>query len=326
MSRQRKGDRRPAPSPPSTQREADVIEMYGLEAILRAEPGGERLRALLRKAIARQHGGVVVGDRVRYAPLERDRDNPDGPEGVIEAILPRRNVFLRTDMHNHPRPVAANLDYVVIVVTPDHPPLRLGLIDRYLAACLQSGIDPVICLNKRDLDADGAAAAALEVYRKLQIPVLETSALEERGLEPLRALLTGARAVLVGHSGVGKSSLSCALIPGLERRIGDINEAIGRGRHTTTTACLLPMPAGGELVDTPGVRAFGLAGVEPKALASLYPEFLARAEGCRFRGCTHLHEPHCRVRAALADGEIDPGRYERYQQLYATLEEERAHV
>lgn len=312
---------RPAPQPQGELRQADVIEMYGLEAILQAEPGGPRLRALLRKSIARRPG-VVVGDQVRYLELERDADNPDGPDAVIQEVVERRNLLQRADMYGHPRPIAANLDYVVIVVTPDHPPLRLGLIDRYLAACARSEIEPLICLNKVDLDASGEARRELQVYRDLGIGVLETSVVNQEGMEPLRSALHDARSVLVGHSGVGKSSLSCALIPGLDRRIGDVNENIGRGRHTTTTSCLLPLPDGGALVDTPGIRSFGLARLDPRDLGALYPEFQELAEGCRFRGCTHLHEPGCQVRAALGAGELDAGRYERYQQLYESLEQE----
>ena len=178
----------------------------------------------------------------------------------------------------------------------------------------------MICLNKAELDDEGEAQAQMAVYGALGIQVAATTARGEvSGIAELMAILAGRRSVLVGHSGVGKSSLACALIPGLERRVGEVNEVIGRGRHTTTTASLLALPGGGELVDTPGVRAFGLFGISAEALAGLYPEFVSRADDCHFRACSHIHEPRCAVRAAVDDAEIDEGRYERYLSIYETL-------
>lgn len=326
MARRKGGKRPERGGPQSTQAGpvADVTEMLGVEALVRPlddSPEADSQRALLSRAVSKR-SAVVVGDRVHCAILEESvgEDGQEGPRLIIERVEARRNALVRPDFHGRAQAIAANLDHVVIVVTPADPPLRLGLVDRYLAACHHFEIDPIICLNKSDLDEDGQARAELTAYERLGVSVVATCAtVPGEGLGQLQALLKGRRSLLVGHSGVGKSSLSMALIPGLERRVGEVNAQIGRGRHTTTTASLLALPGGGELVDTPGIRAFGLFGVEPAQLPSLYPEYLELAEGCRFRECSHLHEPGCAVRAAVQEGDLDEGRYERYRQLHASL-------
>ncbi|MEO1267608.1 MAG: ribosome small subunit-dependent GTPase A [Myxococcota bacterium] len=155
----------------------------------------------------------------------------------------------------------------------------------------------------------------------MSIPVVQTCA-AQNDVDGLAARVGQQRSVLVGHSGVGKSSLACALIPGLEREIGALNTTIGRGRHTTTQASLLSLPQGGELVDTPGIRAFGLFKVKPEMLESLYPEFAPFRQQCKFRGCTHTHEPACAVREAVEENKLDAGRYSRYCTLFVSLQEE----
>ncbi len=312
-----------------------VVEMLGIEAMVRFDDdtqaaGGPGLpdeptspgasapsfRALLSRSVSKR-SGVVVGDKVR---CEAIAEPGEGPAWAILSVEPRERSLVKPDFSGRLQVVASNLDHVVIVVTPNDPPLRLGLVDRYLAAAHAAGIAPMICLNKADLDQDGEALKALSPYPSLGIPVFPTiSRGPVAGMEAIQAALAGRRSVLVGHSGVGKSSLACALIPGLERRIGDVNETIGRGRHTTTASRLLELVGGGELVDTPGVRAFGLFGVEAAELSTLYPEFVERAASCRFRECTHIHEIRCAVQAAVQAGEIDQGRYERYISIHESL-------
>lgn len=308
--------------------DADVIEMLGIEALVRpvdAPAESAPQRALLSRQVSKR-SAIVAGDRVSCGVMvESGADEAEsGPGLLILSVHKRRNVLERANFHGHPQAIASNLDHVVIVVTPRDPPLRPGLIDRYLIASDQAGLAPIICLNKADLIAeDEAPRHVLAPYEGLGIPVVATSNQNPGiGVAALAALLRHRRSVLVGHSGVGKSSLACELIPGLNRRVGEVNETIGRGRHTTTTAALLALPQGGELVDTPGIRAFGLVRVEPQALASHYPEFVSREEACRFRGCSHIHEPGCAVRAAVLAGEIDPGRYERYIQIHASLQQD----
>lgn len=298
--------------------------MLGLEAVVRPDGQRDTLRARLRGTIARDPG-VVVGDRV-YIGLIASRDEAStGPRAVVERVEPRRNALLRPDPLGVTRPLAANLDLGVIVVTPDQPPLRLGLVDRTMAALMYAEVEPLICLNKVDLDPGGVARGVLDLYAKMGVEIWQTCASSGEGISAFAARLAGQRSVMIGHSGVGKSSLARALIPGLERKVGAISESIGRGRHTTTVATLLELPTGGELVDTPGIRAFGLAEIEPRRLASLYPDFAPHAQGCKFLDCTHRSEPACTVRAQVKAGAIDAGRYERYLQLYeALLAEEKA--
>lgn len=287
----------------------------GLEALIRCDPDGPSRRALIRPGL-RKRPGVVAGDLVEWEPVDFDGD---GPDAIITAVAARDNLLSRPDHRGQPKPIAANLDYVVVVATPHDPPLRLGLIDRYLAASAHSGIGAIVCLNKADLDPGGAALGQLAAYAAIGHIVVATSAAEETGIEALRAAVAGKRSVFVGHSGVGKSSLANVLIPGLDRRIGEVNDTIGRGRHTTTSARLLSLPGGGELVDTPGIRSFGLSGIDVRRLSELYPEFVERADDCRFRGCSHTHEPGCAVRPDVECGDIDRGRYDRYVQIRQSI-------
>jgi ribosome biogenesis GTPase len=301
----------------------EVIEMLGLEAIVRPLSGVENtLRARLRKGIAR-NPGVVVGDLVDFHRLDTPEGEEGGPEAVIEKVGERRNLLLRAGFQGRRQLIASNLDYAVIVVSPADPPLRLGLVDRYLVACRQAGIAPMVCLNKKELDTDGAAVASLGVYQDLSIPVACTRAAGPSvDVAQLVGLLGGKRSILVGHSGVGKSSLARAMIPNLVRAVASIIEATGRGRHTTTTATLLTLPDdGGELVDTPGIRSFGLFGVEPEHLQDHYPEYVALADECRFRGCTHSHEPGCAVKGAIENETLDAARHERYLDIRESLDE-----
>lgn len=294
-----------------------VIEMLGLEALIRTSSDEPIKRALIRPGL-RKRPGVVAGDVVFWQDVDVDSD---GPDALITGVRERDNLLSRPDHRGRPKPIAANLDFVVVVTTPADPPLRLGLVDRYLAACAHVGIDAVICLNKSDLD-DGTVRALLVPYESLGYPVVATSAAEETGVDALMAVIRGKRSVFVGHSGVGKSSLANVLIPGLDRRIGEVNDTIGRGRHTTTSSRLLNLPGGGELVDTPGIRAFGLVGIDTRRLSELYPEFVERADDCRFRGCSHTHEPGCAVRPDVEAGVIDGGRYDRYVQIRQSILEE----
>lgn len=316
----RSSSRRRAPKKTRETRSADVVEMLGLEAILRPhDDATARLRARLRKSIAR-NPGVVVGDRVQYRSIVDPNAEADGPDAVIEGVDERRNLLIRSGFQGVQRLVGANLDFAVIVVSPSDPPLRLGLVDRYVAATRACGVTPAICLNKSDLDTDEVAWEALAIYPDLGIPVVRTHVVDDRfEIAELAVLLQGQRSIFVGHSGVGKSSLAKCLIPGLERAVGAINETIGRGRHTTTVATLLQLPNGGELVDTPGIRSFGLHGVEAKALHTCYPEYVDLGERCKFRGCTHVHEPACAVMDAVESDKLDAGRYERYLDILESL-------
>ena len=263
----------------------------------------------------KKEGGVldpVPGDKVRFTA------HPGGTCMLVE-ILPRRNVFARLDTRppHAPRPIAANLDLVVIVAAVEDPPPRPRLLDRCLAAAWREGITPAVCLNKIDLPSSAAHLAArreIETYTDLGVAVLACSARTGEGLDELRRLLQGKTAAFVGHSGVGKSSLLNALFPGLDLAAAPVRAAGGKGRHTTTAAYLAAMDDGTMIFDTPGFREFG---VEASAdeLRRAFPDFHGYSAECRYRDCTHVHEEECGVRRAVAEGRIPAGRYRGYLRL-----------
>jgi len=248
-------------------------------------------------------GGLACGDRVVWQPA-------DSGGGVVIAVEPRRSLLERPGFDGRPKAVAANLDQIVVVAAA-RPAPSLSLIDRYLVAAELSGIKPVVLLNKIDL-LDSAALEALRArlatFETLGYPVLLASTHSEHGLDAVRARLAGHTSILAGQSGVGKSSLVKALLPDLEIRIGAVSEATGHGRHTTTASVLYHLPHGGELIDSPGVRDFGLGHVAAERIIEGFPELQQLASACRFSDCAHTVEPGCALRAAAAQGEIDPRR------------------
>lgn len=264
---------------------------------------------------------AVVGDEVF---VER---GPDG-EGRVVDVAPRRTALVRADaLNRRPQVLAANVTRIFVVCSIE-PPLREGLIDRYLVAAHRAGIEAHVVFNKLDLlDGDpelaGEVRERLAVYPPLGYPVHFVSAVDGRGLDGLRAALDGQTGIFVGHSGVGKTSLLNALDPGLGERVQALSEATGRGRHTTTTSALYHLPGGGEVIDSPGVRGFGLWDMDPDEVKDHFVEFLEHAPACRFADCTHVHEPGCAVVAAVERGDIHPDRYESYLRIRDSLLEAR---
>lgn len=256
---------------------------------------------------------VVVGDEVEWEAVETEAGGGH-PRGRITAVRPRRNELRRGTgpaERREMRTVAANLTRFLVVSAFREPPYRTGLLDRALALAYDAGIPPALVFNKRDLadDADRAGLEeALAPYRALELPVFLVSALTGEGIGALGSALGGERSVLFGHSGVGKTELLAAL-SGAERRRGGLDRR-KRGRHTTTAAEIVALPGGGEIVDTPGVRALGLDGLTPERVAAAYPDLAPFAADCRFPGCSHRAEPDCAVRAAVEAGEVHPARHE----------------
>lgn len=251
----------------------------------------------------------VVGDQVLWHLESAD-------SGVITQILPRRSLLSRGDGHHKAKPIAANIDIILIVMAP--PPIFSEyLVDRYVAAAELVGISPVLVLNKADLLTDQAFKTTdqrLQFYRDIPYPVILSSAITKDGLAELANHLQNKTAVLVGPSGVGKSSIIAALGNLDAIRIGDVT-AKGAGKHTTTATRLYHLPQGGNLIDSPGVREFNLWPVTKKEILRSFKEFNQFLNGCKFRDCTHLVEPGCMVREALQAGKISAERYSSFQNL-----------
>ena len=269
--------------------------------------------------IARGHGkGAVVGDTVHFLWEQSDLGL-----GLIIAVELRENALVRADaLGRRPQTLAANLDRVWVVSALDPPP-KSGLIDRYLVAAHANHIPVGLILNKIDLFMDEEHVDELDVllgpYRQLSLPILLLSATEGEGLAELREALEGERSVFVGHSGVGKTSLLNAMIPGLNEAVNAVSDATGKGQHTTTTSTLYRLSGGGELIDSPGIRAFGLWGMPAEELKDHFVEFLEYAPQCYFNNCAHLHEPDCAVLRAVEEGYISFERYDAYIRIYEDL-------
>ncbi len=252
---------------------------------------------------------VVVGDRVR-AETSSDRL-------VIMAVEPRRNAFSRRAAGQRPmeQVVAANVDQVVLVASVEDPPFKPGFADRVIGQAHHDRLPALLAVNKADLGTAAEAEAILAGYAPAGVPGYVVSAHSGAGVDRLRAACVGRRSLFVGHSGVGKSSLLNAMVPGLELLAGRVNPRTGKGRHTTTAAWLVRPAPDFELIDTPGVRAFGLWGIDADHLERAYREFERYLGHCRFSDCRHEREPGCAVVEAVEAGAISRLRYESFRKL-----------
>ncbi|MBI3946985.1 MAG: ribosome small subunit-dependent GTPase A [Armatimonadetes bacterium] len=254
---------------------------------------------------------VAVGDEVEFLP-------GGGGAGMITGVLPRRSRISRRAPGSRPleQVLVANVDQFVPIFAAAQPPPRWNLLDRYLATAEAAGIEALVCVTKLDLAEESSLQPEADMYRRLGYRVLLTSVVTGRGLEGLAEALRGRVSVLAGKSGVGKTSLLNALEPGLGLRVNEVSAATGKGKHTTTHLEMFPLEDGGFVVDTPGVREFGLWEVPASEVASLFREMRPYLGGCRFgAGCAHLREPGCAVRDAVAAGEITSRRYESYRRM-----------
>jgi ribosome biogenesis GTPase len=275
----------------------------------------------LRGSLTAEQGGftnvVTVGDRVVISRDGREH-------GVVEQVLPRQNQIARPDPFlSHLRQVVvANVDQVLIVAAWRDPHLWPELIDRYLITSERNGVQPIICINKIDL-AQSLEEIENEMapYRALSYQIVLTSATRGDGIATLHSLIAGRTTVLTGLSGVGKSALLSALGPGIELRTGNVNEETHQGRHTTTQAVMLELDRQTAVIDTPGIREFGLVGLRQAELIAYYPDLAEAAKGCRFSDCSHDHEPGCAVQMAAKAGGVSGTRLDSYHKIRLTLPE-----
>ena len=282
-----------------------VIVNYGKNQLVE-DAAGTLNRCVARRGLPQ----IVCGDKVEWQSTGED-------SGVIDAIQPRRTVLLRADGHNNHRPLAANIDQVVIEAALE-PALDYFLIDKYIVAAELAQARPLIVVNKSDLlrpAERNRIETLIDEYRSIGYTTLLTSALENTGIEAFADKLKDKASILVGQSGVGKSSLIKRLLPERDIAIGKLSAASGMGKHTTTSTTLYHLPDGGQLIDSPGVRDFHLGEVNDTDLINGFREFQPWLGQCRFNDCRHLSEPGCAINAAVAAGSILKRRLESYHKL-----------
>ena len=316
--------------------QATVVKHTGSHYLLSQLPDWNLFPAVLRGKI-RLKGStatnpVAVGDIVNFEAdvpegvLEQDLASYVTPENaaVITSVEPRRNYIIRksTNLSRQSHIISANLDRAFIIATIDYPEIKLPFLDRILVTCEVYNIPVTIVLNKVDLYRESHAEmleAFHEIYEGAGYPILEVSALTGEGVDELREACKGHVSLFSGVSGVGKSSLIKALDPSLNPRVGEISDVHLQGKHTTTFYEMYALDSGGFIVDTPGLRGFGLVDLKKEEIALYFPEMLKASEGCRFTPCTHTHEPGCAVKEAVEAGEIS---YDRYSSYLGMLDEE----
>jgi ribosome biogenesis GTPase len=287
-----------------------VLERDG--AVYRVATGAGEVRAVLRGKTKRDSPRVVVGDRVQLEP------EPTGEVYGVVGVEPRSSLLERRVPEGRgTRPVAANIDEVLVVTASADPAPIPQLIDRLLVVAESNSIPAAVVVNKTDVDPGQALIARC---RSAGYTVYPTSVRTGEGIAAFAAALAGRIAVVTGPSGAGKSSLLNAIQPGLKLRVREISEKLRRGKNTTVSAVMLPLDNGGFLVDTPGFSEVGLWGIVPRELASCFPEMRPYIGECRYGDCRHMSEPGCRIQAAADAGEVQPDRLESYRVLLAELE------
>jgi ribosome biogenesis GTPase / thiamine phosphate phosphatase len=286
---------------------ARITESFGRRVIVETDSGERMSAELFGKRMT-----CVCGDEV----MVRGPSQTNGDVAKVVSVSPRRSLFSRTDSRGRTEPLAANLTLVIVIIAPNPEP-DLYIADRYLAGAALAGISGALIVNKSELPGaeDSDFQAGVEDYERAGYPVLRVSAKNEPTVAPVRALLANQSAMLVGQSGVGKSTLTNRLAPESERATRTLSDSTGEGRHTTVSTALFRLASGGELIDSPGVRDYAPPPVEDAMIQVGWPEMLKLAPGCRFNNCLHLREPGCAVLAAVAENTLSARRYESYKRL-----------
>jgi ribosome biogenesis GTPase len=293
----------------AAQREGRVVVRHGRNLLIR-EPSGDTVHGLFRANL----GEVVCGDRVIWQPTA------DG-EGVVVAVQPRDTALTRPGFDGREKAIAANITQLVVVLAVEPEPAGY-LLDQYLVAAQRAALEGLICLNKADLLDQAGTVDFVERfshYERIGYPVILISAKTEHGLDSLLQRLNRQTSILVGQSGVGKSSLVNTLLPDQDVLEGKLSDATGLGRHTTSAATLYPLACGGEMIDSPGVRSFRLGQLTRYELERGFREFLPFLGQCRFHNCAHLAEPGCAIQQAVDEGLIAQSRIDSYRHMATAL-------
>ena len=293
-----------------------IIRVSGLQCLVEVEQSHWQceLRGRLKAGCRKTSSPVVAGDWVEVVPIAEGT-------GVIEAVHPRSSKFSRGASGARPfeQILFVNMDQLVIVVAACQRRPRRSFIDRAIVMAVKGNLQPVVCINKVDLVSPAAVGTLTAPYEALGYPIYRTSALRGDGMGAFKEALINLSTAVVGQSGVGKSTLLNSVEPGLGLKTKEIMKRHDRGRHTTTAVHLFKLQQGGYVADTPGVKELRLWGVKPAELAVYYPELAPLHSQCQFGDCSHLHEPGCAVRAAVAAGRIASVRYEGYRRIFESL-------
>lgn len=298
---------------------ATVVKNAGSHYLLSELPEWRLFPAVLRGKVRLSHSSatnpVAVGDKVRYE-IDGAAASETSP-AVITEIFPRENYLIRksTNLSRQAHVIAANVDQAILAVSLYFPEIKLPFLDRILVTCEVYKVPVIIALNKVDMyraEAPEAVEDFKRIYGGAGYKVIETSARTGEGIDELRRLCEGKVNLISGESGVGKSSIIRALDPTLDPKVGRISDAHLQGKHTTSLYEMYRLSSGGFIIDTPGLRGFGLVDLEKEEIGKYFPEMLRVADNCRFVPCTHTHEPGCAVKAAVDNEEISPERYNSY--------------